>query len=291
DGAEALSQGHHQDRDSPTPKPGSYQTVGAPAPGAKVPWLDSLSHRGRCSYTQTGFAPGAVLLHPNRGSPRIVGAPAPGAKGFGPGLRGSVGERCSALITASIEALAIADQHGAEVVIVAGSALDTAGGIKPEFQPLVMHATEAQGAIRQLLADHRQLTSILGIAAGQQHAAGTYIHPPAIGQTEADPLAVSGTGVHAAAPGGFDPVGPVDHPAAILLGHRQLGEDRHLPLLPHFIKQPFQFGAGFQQAIVLLTTGADGPVRLRPVHQSGDPLRRRFPPALPERPGSTAAED
>src|SRR5690606_26589202 len=227
DGAEALSQGHHQDRDSPTPKPGSYQTVGAPAPGAKVLWLDSLSHRGRCSYTQTGFSPGAVLLHPNRDSPtskpelspnrrstrpgcegalarlpfapravllhpnrdspRTVGAPAPGAKGFGPGLRGLVGERCSALITASIEALAIADQHGAEVVIVAGSALDTAGGIKPEFQPLVMHATEAQGAIRQLLADHRQLTSILGIAAGQQHAAGTYIHPPAIGQTEADP--------------------------------------------------------------------------------------------------------
>src|SRR5690606_41914446 len=44
----------------------------------------------------------------------------PGCEGFGPGRRGSVGERCSALITASIEALAIADQHGAEVVIVAG---------------------------------------------------------------------------------------------------------------------------------------------------------------------------
>src|SRR5690606_24821939 len=127
------------------------------------------------------------------GSPRTVGAPAPGAKGFGPGLRGSVGERCAALITAPIEALAIADQHGAEVVIVAGSALDAAGGIKPEFQPLVMHATEAQGAIRQLLADHRQLTPILGIAAGQLHAAGTHIHPPAVGQTEADPPAASGT--------------------------------------------------------------------------------------------------
>src|SRR5690606_32227590 len=64
----------HQNRDSPTPKPGfSYiktggpsRTVGAPAPGAKVFWFDSLSHRGRGSYTQTGFAPGAVLLHPNR---------------------------------------------------------------------------------------------------------------------------------------------------------------------------------------------------------------------------------
>src|SRR5690606_30276942 len=55
--AEALSQEHHQDRDSPTPKPGSYQTVGAPAPGAKVFWLDSP------------FAPRAVLLHPNRDSP------------------------------------------------------------------------------------------------------------------------------------------------------------------------------------------------------------------------------
>src|SRR5690606_30997097 len=134
------------------PNRDSSRTVGAPAPGAKVLWLDSLSHRGRCSYVQIG-----ILLHQNRGSPRTVGAPAPGAKGFGPGLRGSVGERCSAPITASIEALAIADQHGAEVVIVAGSALDAAGGIKPEFPPLVMHATEAQGAIRQLLADHRQI--------------------------------------------------------------------------------------------------------------------------------------
>src|SRR5690606_11001731 len=94
--------------------------------------LTPFSHRGRCSYIQTG-----ILLHQKRGSPRTVGAPAPGAKGFGPGLRRLVGERCSALITASIEALAIADQHGAEVVIVAGSALDAAGGIKPEFQPLV----------------------------------------------------------------------------------------------------------------------------------------------------------
>src|SRR5690606_12272006 len=66
---------------------GSPRTVGAPAPGAKVLRLDSLSHRGRCSYTQTGFAPGAVLPHPNRDSPtpkpgssRTVGAPAPGAK-------------------------------------------------------------------------------------------------------------------------------------------------------------------------------------------------------------------
>src|SRR5690606_14984519 len=174
---------------------GPPRTVGAPAPGAKVFWFGSLSHRGR------------VLLHPNRGSPTSKPelspnrrSTRPGCEGFGPGLRGAVGERCSALITASIEALAIADQHGAEVVIVAGSALDAAGGIKPEFQPLVMHATEAQGAIRQLLADHRQLAPILGIAAGQQHAAGTHIHPPAVGQTEADPLAVSGTGVHAAAP-------------------------------------------------------------------------------------------
>src|SRR5690606_808017 len=58
----------HQNRESP-------RTVGAPAPGAKVSWLDSL------------FAPRAVLLKPNRGpphqnwdSPRTVGAPAPGAK-------------------------------------------------------------------------------------------------------------------------------------------------------------------------------------------------------------------
>src|SRR5690606_35011905 len=36
-----------------------------------------FSHRGRCSYTQTG-----ILLHPNRNSPRTVGAPAPGAKVF-----------------------------------------------------------------------------------------------------------------------------------------------------------------------------------------------------------------
>src|SRR5690606_20164271 len=63
----------HPNRGSPTPKPGSSRTVGAPAPGAKVLWLDSL------------FAPRAVLLHPNRNSPRTVGAPAPGAKGFGPG--------------------------------------------------------------------------------------------------------------------------------------------------------------------------------------------------------------
>src|SRR5690606_31477880 len=140
---------------------GPPRTVGAPAPGAKVFWFGSLSHRGRVllhpnrdsptskpelspnrrstrpgcegALARLPFAPRAVLLHPNRDSPRTVGAPAPGAKGFGPGLRGLVGERCSALITASIEALAIADQHGAEVVIVAGSALDTAGGIKPEF--------------------------------------------------------------------------------------------------------------------------------------------------------------
>src|SRR5690554_66186 len=48
---------------------GSPRTVGAPAPGAKALWLVSLSHRGRCSYTQTGFAPGAVLLHLDRDSP------------------------------------------------------------------------------------------------------------------------------------------------------------------------------------------------------------------------------
>src|SRR5690606_24133789 len=36
---------------------GSSRTVGAPAPGAKVLWLDTL------------FAPRAVLLQPNRGSP------------------------------------------------------------------------------------------------------------------------------------------------------------------------------------------------------------------------------
>src|SRR5690606_16420771 len=80
----------HPNRDSPTPKPGSSRTVGAPAPGAKVLWLDSL------------FAPRAVLLHPNRvrteggaptsksgfsyiktgGPSRTVGAPAPGAKVF-----------------------------------------------------------------------------------------------------------------------------------------------------------------------------------------------------------------
>src|SRR5690606_20725453 len=40
----------HQNRGSP-------RTVGAPAPGAKVLWLDSL------------FAPRAVLLRPNRDSP------------------------------------------------------------------------------------------------------------------------------------------------------------------------------------------------------------------------------
>src|SRR5690554_1378362 len=64
DGAEALSQEYrqdrvllHQNRDSPTPKPGSSRTVGAPEAGAKVFWLDSL------------FAPRAVLLHLNRGSP------------------------------------------------------------------------------------------------------------------------------------------------------------------------------------------------------------------------------
>src|SRR5690606_15765876 len=54
---------------------GSPRTVGAPEAGAKVFWFDSLSHRGRCSYVQTG-----ILLHPNRDSPRTVGAPAPGAK-------------------------------------------------------------------------------------------------------------------------------------------------------------------------------------------------------------------
>src|SRR5690606_4023632 len=43
---------------------GSPRTVGAPAPGAKVFWFDSLSHRGRCSYIQTG-----ILLHQNRGFP------------------------------------------------------------------------------------------------------------------------------------------------------------------------------------------------------------------------------
>src|SRR5690606_4428404 len=195
----------HLDRDSPASKPGFFSNCRSTRPGCEG------------VLVRLPFAPRAVLLHLDRDSPASKPgffsnrrSTRPGCEGFGPGLRGSVGERCAALITASIEALAIADQHGAEVVIVAGSALDAAGGIKPEFQPLVMHATEAQGAIRQLLADHRQLTSILGIAAGQQHAAGTYIHPPAIGQTEADPPAVSGTGVHATAPGGFDPVGPVD---------------------------------------------------------------------------------
>src|SRR5690606_12902385 len=70
---------------APTPSPGfssiktggSARTVGAPAPGAKVFWFDSVSHRGRCSYIQTG-----ILLHPNRDSSRTVGAPAPGAKVF-----------------------------------------------------------------------------------------------------------------------------------------------------------------------------------------------------------------
>src|SRR5690606_25551810 len=69
---------------APTPKPGfSYiktggpsRTVGAPAPGAKVLWLDTLSHRGRCSYVQIG-----ILLHPNRGSPSNCGGPRPGREG------------------------------------------------------------------------------------------------------------------------------------------------------------------------------------------------------------------
>src|SRR5690606_6844409 len=60
----------HPNRNSP-------RTVGAPAPGAQVRSFDSLSHRGRCSYIQTG-----ILLHQKRGSPRTVGAPAPGAKGL-----------------------------------------------------------------------------------------------------------------------------------------------------------------------------------------------------------------
>src|SRR5690554_4565617 len=83
DGAEALSQEHHQDRDSPTPKPGSYQTVGAPAPGAKVFWLDSP------------FAPRAVLLHPNRvrtggGAPTSKPELSPHRRSTRPGCEGAL---------------------------------------------------------------------------------------------------------------------------------------------------------------------------------------------------------
>src|SRR5690606_27970555 len=73
----------------------SPRTVGAPAPGAKALWLDSLSHRGRCSYTQTGFAPGAVLLHLNRDSPASktgfssnCRSTRPGCEGFWTGAPG-----------------------------------------------------------------------------------------------------------------------------------------------------------------------------------------------------------
>src|SRR5690606_20853997 len=55
---------------------GSPRTVGAPEAGAKVLWLDSLSHRGRCSYIQTG-----ILLHQNRGSLSNRRSTRPGCEG------------------------------------------------------------------------------------------------------------------------------------------------------------------------------------------------------------------
>src|SRR5690606_14739578 len=76
---------------APTPRPGfSYiktggpsRTVGAPAPGAKVFWLDSL------------FAPRAVLLRPNRDSPTSktgfssnCRSTRPGCEGFWTGAPG-----------------------------------------------------------------------------------------------------------------------------------------------------------------------------------------------------------
>src|SRR5690606_32857525 len=55
---------------------GSPRTVGAPEAGAKVFWFDSLSHRGRCSYTQT-----EILLHQNRGFSSNRRSTRPGCEG------------------------------------------------------------------------------------------------------------------------------------------------------------------------------------------------------------------
>src|SRR5690606_32867083 len=49
---------------------GSPRTVGAPEAGAKVFWFDSLSHRGRCSYIQTGFSYTKTGFFSNRRSTR-----------------------------------------------------------------------------------------------------------------------------------------------------------------------------------------------------------------------------
>src|SRR5690606_6329642 len=61
----------HQNRNSP-------RTVGAPAPGAKVLWLDSL------------FAPRAVLLHLNRGSPTSKPGFSSNCRSTRPGCEGAL---------------------------------------------------------------------------------------------------------------------------------------------------------------------------------------------------------
>src|SRR5690606_14977808 len=61
----------HQNRDS-------SRTVGAPAPGAKALWLDSL------------FAPRAVLLHLNRGSPTSKPELSPHRRSTRPGCEGAL---------------------------------------------------------------------------------------------------------------------------------------------------------------------------------------------------------
>src|SRR5690606_19086108 len=177
-----------------------------------------------------------------------------------------------AFVAAAVEALSVSDQHGGQVVVVPGAAFQTACGVEPEFQSLVMHATKAHRTVGHLLLDHCQLAAVLAVIGAQLHSPGGDVHPPVIRQAEADPLAAGATDVHAATPGGLHAMGLAYQPAAVLFHHIEIREDRQLPGLPYIVKQALQLAGRLQHAVMLLAAGAHGPVTITPVNQPGHPL-------------------
>src|SRR5690606_4872020 len=113
--------------------------------GTASPGRDHLSGRAECQSGTEAGRPGlcdGARAYRHAGQRRAIAGRSPGAPGLSRWLSGH-----TTLITTAIQALTITHQHRIEVVIVAGTALDAAGGIEPEFQALVMHPAKTQGTV------------------------------------------------------------------------------------------------------------------------------------------------
>src|SRR5690554_3453674 len=154
-----------------------------------------------------------------------------------------------------------------------------------------MHSTKYLRAIRQLFMNGRQLPTAFRILSGQRQPLRADIHPPGRLMAETDPLTVPGAVVHAATPGGLQPLGLLDDPAALVLGHQQLREHGYLPRLGNIIEQLAQLRGRLQQPLMLLAAGAQNPaVITTPFDKTGNELRGRFLPGRPEGPGGAASQ-